>query len=77
MLSCLDENGNPVDSWVSLAQNKNYKYYWHSDANGFVKSIYNLTQTLEGNIMATISQLYADDLDLDNVAWRYANNFCI
>lgn len=70
MLSCLDQSGLPVDSWVSLAQNEDYFYYWHDGPRGFLKSVHNLTQTSEGNIMATVNQLYSADLDLDNVAWR-------
>lgn len=74
MLSCLDEAGMPVDSWVSLAQNEGYNYYWHDNTEGFIKSEFNLTQTTMGNIMATMNQLYSPDLDMDNIAYALYND---
>lgn len=74
LLSCLDEDGNPVDQWVDLTQNEDYQYYWHDGANGFLKSLYNTSQAANGNIMSTMSQFYSDDLDLNNVAYALYND---
>jgi deoxyribonuclease II len=73
-ISCLDEEGNAVDSWVALSQNFDYRYYWHSDTEGFVRSIYDLNQTTSGCIMGTVNQLYSPNLDLDNVAYALYND---
>ncbi len=72
--NCLDENNQPIDNWVSLSQNYNYQYYWHDPDKGFIKSIYSTLQTTNGNIMSTVNQLYATDLNLDNVAYALYND---
>jgi deoxyribonuclease II len=72
--SCLDEQGLPVDSWIALAQNSRYQYYYHDPLRGFIKSNYRTNQTSEGCIMSTMSQLYAQDLDLTNVAYGLFND---
>jgi hypothetical protein len=74
LLTCLDENGDPVDSWIALAQNEQYQYYFHYPLNGFVKSPYRTNQTSEGSIMSTVSQLYSQDLYLNNVAYALYND---
>ena len=71
--ACLDEDGNYVDSWVSFSQNEEYQYYWHDNAAGFVKSPYRTNQTEDGGIMRTVGQLYAEGLDLNNVAYALYN----
>jgi deoxyribonuclease II len=63
-----------VDSWIALAQNAEYQYYFHDPVNGFVKSPYRTNQTSEGSIMSTIAQLYSQDLDLNNVAYALYND---
>jgi deoxyribonuclease II len=73
-IGCLDEDGNPVDSWVAFAQNFEYQYYWHSDADGFLKSVYDVNQTTSGCIMATVNQLYSPSLDLNNIAYALYND---
>jgi hypothetical protein len=73
-ISCLDEDGNHVDSWVALAQNKQYQYYWHYGKDGFVKSKYRLNQTTLGGIMGTVNQLYASDIDMDNIGYALYND---
>lgn len=73
-LTCLDEHGDPVDSWIALAQNQQYQYYYHDPLNGFVKSPYRTNQTSEGSIMSTVFQLYSEDLDLNNVAYALYND---
>lgn len=74
LLSCIDENGIPVDHWVVLSQNENYQYYWHNSTDGFVKSLYDTNQTENGNIMRTMSQLYSPSLDMNNVAYALYND---
>ena len=71
--ACMDEDGNYVDSWVSLSQNSDYAYYWHDNLLGFVKSPYRLNQTSEGAIMGTTAQLYDSNLDLENIAYALYN----
>jgi hypothetical protein len=71
--ACLDENGNYVDSWVAFSQNEDYQYYWHENAAGFVKSPYRTNQTVDGGIMRTVAQLYAEDLDMNNIAYALYN----
>jgi deoxyribonuclease-2 len=73
-IGCLDENGDAVDSWVSLAQNADYQYYWHNATVGFVKSEYDLNQTTDGCIMSTVNQLYASDLNMSNIAYAMYND---
>ena len=55
--SCLDESGNPVDSWTVFKQPVSYNYYVLNGAS-FVKSKYTLDQTSDGAVMRTASQLY-------------------
>lgn len=70
---CMDENGDPVDSWVALSTNEDYQYYFHYK-DGFEKSPYLTNQTTYGAIMTTVNQLYVTDLDLENVAWALYND---
>jgi deoxyribonuclease II len=72
--SCLDEQGLPVDSWIALAQNDRYQYYYYDPSHGFMKSKYRTNQTTDGCIMSTMSQLYAPDLDLNNLAYGLFND---
>ena len=72
-ISCLDETGNAVDSYVSLIQNEDYQYYYHTQ-NGFEKSPYLLNQTNDGSIMKTMNQLYSSSLDMDNIAYALYND---
>lgn len=72
--SCLDENMNPVDSWIALAQNNKYQYYWYDEIKGFIKSNYRTNQTTYGGIMSTVNQLYSEQLDLNNVAYALYND---
>lgn len=70
---CLNEDGEPVDSWVALSQNEDYQYYFHYE-EGFKKSAYLTNQTTDGAIMSTVNQLYASDLNLDEVAYALYND---
>ena len=72
-ISCLDESGTAVDSFVSLVQNDDYQYYFHN-GSAFEKSQYMLNQTENGAIMMTMNQLYSSSLDLDNVAYALYND---
>ena len=74
MLSCLDESGLPVDHWVALARNLDYNYYTHDEAEGFIRSDYDLNQTSLGSIMATVGQLYATNLDMNDIAYALYND---
>lgn len=73
-IQCLDENGDPVDRWVVLSTNDNYRYYYFDGSNGFVKSPYTTNQTTQGNIMSTMNQFYSNDLDLNNIAYALYND---
>lgn len=72
--SCLDENGQPVDHWIALAQNNKYQYYYYDTINGFMKSRYRTNQTTNGCIMSTVNQLYDSNLDLNNIAYALYND---
>ena len=74
LIGCLDESGNLVDSWVALAQNLDYQYYWHYASTGFVKSPYRLDQTSDGCIMSTMNQLYSPVLNMSNIAYALYND---
>ena len=60
--SCLNEDGNPVDSWTALKAEGNYNYYMYNSESStyWDKSPYTLDQTTtsHGAIMRTMQQLY-------------------
>ena len=60
--SCLDENGNPVDSWTALKAEGDYSYYMYNSRSStyWDKSPYTLDQTTtsQGAIMKTMQQVY-------------------
>jgi len=56
-ISCLDENGSPVDSWIALKAGNSFDYYYLSGST-FVKSQYELSQSSDGCIMRTAQQAY-------------------
>jgi hypothetical protein len=45
---CLNEEGEPVDSWIVLSQNSDYQCFVHNELNGFELSPYNTSQTEDG-----------------------------
>lgn len=58
-LSCLDDDGNPVDSWTAIkANNDNHVYLYTAASQSFVKSPYGVGQTTNGAIMMTVQPLY-------------------
>ena len=57
-ISCLDENGSPVDSWIALKAGNSFDYYFLSGST-FVKSQYELSQSSDGMIMRTAQQAYS------------------
>jgi deoxyribonuclease-2 len=70
-LSCLDESGKPVDRWVDLKESDNMKYQVLTGSK-FVASAFNTSQTVDGNIMSTVAQLYS--VDKANVGWGMYND---
>lgn len=73
--SCLNEFSEPVDSWIALAQNNKYQYYYYNEIEGkFIKSKYRTNQTIEGCIMSTTNQLYSEQLNLNNIAYSLYND---
>jgi hypothetical protein len=59
-ISCLDENGMPVNSWVAIKNHNSADYYFYEQTQKtFVKSIYNVNQSTDGAIMKTVGQLYS------------------
>ena len=74
-LSCLDENGKPVDRWIDLKAHSSPSYFVFDDAKStFNPSPYNTSETQNGNIMKTVQQLYDSNLDEENVAWGIYND---
>ena len=62
-VSCLDENGQPVDSWTAIKASNSMKYYVYNEAGStWDVSPYFLNQTSDGCIMATAAQLYGSEV---------------
>ena len=59
-LTCLDEAGKSVDSWVALkgAPNTPIYFIYDEETKSFVESPYNVSQATDGAIMQTVGQLY-------------------
>ena len=60
-ISCLDENGQPVDSWTAIKGSNDYNYYvYNYDTQSWDLSQYYLNQTksTDGCIMGTVGALY-------------------
>ena len=60
-ISCLDENGEPVDSWTAIKGSNDYNYYvYNSATDSWDLSPYYLNQTkgTDGCIMGTVGALY-------------------
>ena len=58
-LSCLDEKGSPVDSWVALKQPAgSYYYYYDSATQQFHLSPYSMNDTANGALTWTTQQLW-------------------
>ena len=73
--SCLNEDNEIVDSWIALAQNNKYQYYYYNEKQGsFLKSNYRTNQTIDGCIMRTTGQLYSNEFDSNNVAYALYND---
>ena len=74
-LGCLDEDGKPVDRWLSVKQNNSPKYYvYEEDSSSFEKSSYSLDQDKNGMIMATMYQLYGGSLNFTDVVYAMYND---
>ena len=59
-LSCLDESGTPVDSWVALKQpSGTYYYYYDSAKQEFHLSSYSMNDTENGALTWTTQQLWS------------------
>lgn len=56
-ISCLDERGKPVDSWVALKAANSWSYYYMSGTT-WVKSAFGLSQGTQGMVMRTSQQAY-------------------
>ena len=60
-ISCLDENGKPVDSWTAIKGSNDFNYYvYNDDTETWDLSPYFLNQTegTDGCIMGTVGALY-------------------
>eukprot|EP00300_Choanocystis_sp_HF-7_P024482 c25949_g1_i1.p1 GENE.c25949_g1_i1~~c25949_g1_i1.p1 ORF type:complete len:409 (-),score=82.41 c25949_g1_i1:34-1260(-) len=60
LYSCLNDQGSPVDWWVALKVNNDYKYYY-LDSTGKTPSLRASKSTLDGSsgaIVQTIKQIY-------------------
>ncbi len=59
--TCIDDQGNPADSWVALkaAPNSSLYFVFNATSKSFVLSPYNVNQTKYGAIMETVNQLYS------------------
>ena len=65
-ISCLDENGEPVDSWTAIKGSNDFNYYvYNPDNDSWVLSPYYLNQTegTDGCIMGTVGALYGAGSD--------------
>lgn len=73
--TCLDENGNPVDSWVALkgAPKTSIYFIYDESLGNFKKSIYNVSQSTNGAIMQTVGQLYVD-VNAEEIAFGMYND---
>jgi deoxyribonuclease II len=58
-LSCLRDDGTPVDSWTGIKANNDHHMYYYSAANeSFIRSPYGVDQTTNGALMLTVQPLY-------------------
>lgn len=58
--SCLNENGDPVDSWNAIKTPDDVSYYYYeARSESYELSPYTVNQTTEGAIMKTTGQLYS------------------
>eukprot|EP00605_Chrysophyceae_sp_TOSAG23-4_P001382 GSChrysophyteH1.ASY1.ANO1.1502.1 assembled CDS len=58
-LSCLGDDGSPVDTWTGIKGNKGYNMYYYAAASqSFVQSPFGVGQTTQGAIMRTLNPLY-------------------
>ena len=75
-VSCLDENGQPVDSWTVLkAAPYTFDYYVYNETiSSWSKSIYTTSQDVNGCIMRTMSQVYAYSNSYDAFAMGMYND---
>jgi len=62
-LSCLDENGKPVDSWVVLKQADSFNYYYLTGSS-WTKSKNSLSQGTSGMVMLTATQAYTSGIQM-------------
>jgi deoxyribonuclease-2 len=61
-ISCLDEAGNPVDSWTSIKAYNSDKYYtFNEEMATWELSKFTVSQTADGCIMQTMNQLYGQN----------------
>ena len=71
-LSCIDDDGNAVDSWVVLKQPSSFNYYvFNSPTSSFLKSSYDVSQTTNGCVMSTVHQIYASGLSSSTAVGMY------
>ena len=65
-ISCLDENGEPVDSWTAIKGSNNFNYYvynFHNDSWDLSPYFLNQTEGTDGCIMGTVGALYGAGSD--------------
>lgn len=61
-LSCLDENGNAVDNFISIVAPSTAEYHVYDPAQkDFVKSVHRVDQSEGGAMMNTVNQIYKLD----------------
>ena len=73
--SCLNEDGNPVDSWNAIKPPDNITYYYYdAPSKSYQLSPYTVNQTLNGAIMGTVLQLYQYPNDIDYIAYGMYND---